>query len=236
MRRWLAVVVSLVAGAVQAEGLSLPEEGARLPRLAPYQGLVRLPGQDWVVLEVDGRLLVASGNGRFVVDGVLYDLWERRPLQRLEDVRAAVGRLDLARLGVRLDELAPVRFGEAGRPEVVLVVSPGCPRCRGLLKEALALRDRYRFAVLVVSGGSEADGEAVRRLSCLEPERALQALVRGRYEALPEGACGEEALLKRHLAVELLGIDVAPFVIAPDGRVHRGAPPGLAAWLGEGGR
>ncbi len=54
------------------------------------------------------------------------------------------------------------------------------------------------------------------------------------YETLPseiDSKCDREPVQRAMVTAKLFGIDGVPFLIAPDGRIFKGAPDSLADWL-----
>jgi thiol:disulfide interchange protein DsbC len=138
-------------------------------------------------------------------------------------------------VGLKPEDLGALTFGRG--PETVLAfVDPRCPHCRGLLAQLPALAERHRFALVLLSVlGPESEALA-RRLVCAaasDPQAATQALLSGDYGSLPEPAadCAPEGLTRARAAAQVLAIPGVPFVVAPDGRVARGAVADLGHWL-----
>jgi len=209
-----------------------PMASADPPTLHNIDAMASLPVTGIKAVESDGRLLFMSDNGRFVIDGTLYDLWAQQPLTSLTSIRTAGDRLDLRRLGLALDDLNPLTLGN-GAAEVLIFVDPRCPHCHALLKQAGHLKDRYTFRILPVAVLGPESEQQVRQLGCArEPAAALQALTSGRFTDLPQQPDCDLAPLQRTLVTaQLLGVQGVPFIVAPDGRISRGRPQNLREWL-----
>jgi thiol:disulfide interchange protein DsbC len=205
---------------------------AEVPTLHQIDAMASLPVTGLKAVESDGRLLFMSDNGRFVIDGTLYDVWAQQPLTSLASIRSAGDRLDLRRLGLPLDDLQALTLGE-GAEEVLIFVDPRCPHCHALLKQADQLQFRYTFRILPVAVLGPESEHQVRQLGCaLEPAAALLALTSGRFAGLPQRADCDLAPLQRTLVTaQLLGVKGVPFIVAPDGRISRGRPHSLREWL-----
>ena len=205
---------------------------AEVPTLHQIDAMASLPVTGIKAVESDGRLLFMSDNGRFVIDGTLYDVWAQQPLTSLTLIRSAGDRLDLRRLGLPLDDLQALTLGE-GAEEVLIFVDPRCPHCHALLKQAGQLQSRYTFRILPVAVLGPESEQQVRQLGCaLEPAAALLALTSGRFTGLPQRADCDLAPLQRTLVTaQLLGVQGVPFIVAPDGRISRGRPHSLREWL-----
>jgi thiol:disulfide interchange protein DsbC len=205
---------------------------AEVPTLHQIDAMASLPITGMKAVESDGRLLFMSDNGRFVIDGTLYDVWAQQPLTSLASIRSAGDRLDLRRLGLPLDDLQALTLGE-GAEEVLIFVDPRCPHCHALLKQAGHLQSRYTFRILPVAVLGPESEQQVRQLGCAaESGAALQALISGRVNGLPQRAdCDLSPLQRTLVTAQLLGVQGVPFVVAPDGRISRGRPHSLREWL-----
>lgn len=205
---------------------------AEVPTLHQIDAMASLPVTGLKAVESDGRLLFMSDNGRFVIDGTLYDVWAQQPLTSLASIRSAGDRLDLRRLGLPLDDLQALTLGE-GAEEVLIFVDPRCPHCHALLKQAGQLQSRYTFRILPVAVLGPESEQQVRQLGCaVESGAALQSLISGRVNGLPQRPDCDLAPLQRTLVTaQLLGVQGVPFIVAPDGRISRGRPHSLREWL-----
>lgn len=206
--------------------------------LRGIDGMRRLPVTGLQMVRSGERTLFVSENGRFVFTGPAYDLWNRLRLASLEDAERASSRIDLSAMGLAVNELTPIDFGSGAR-DVVAFVDPRCPHCEALLAQMPGLAERYRFRLVLVPVLGRDSETLVRRLGCVAreaPERALQALLRHDYDALPAEPrpCDATGLQRALVVARLLGIEGVPYLIAPDGRVGRGSLPDLAGWLEAG--
>jgi thiol:disulfide interchange protein DsbC len=188
-----------------------------------------------------GELLFLSGNGRYVIRGQIADLWHAKLVDSFGELIDLQGRLDLARMKVDPAELGALSVG-VGPERVVAFIDPRCPHCKDMLAQLddWALREKYRFdLVLLPILGRESEEESLR-IACAaerDEDAALQALLGGTAQDLPKpesgSTCGQESLTRALITAQLLGIGGAPFLIGPDGRVSRGAPASLGAWLDD---
>ena len=71
-----------------------------------------------------GQTYFVSKNGRFVFQGQLIDTWFRRTIDELSEARNA-HRVPLEKMGVKLDELATLSFGNQDIPkQATIFVDP----------------------------------------------------------------------------------------------------------------
>jgi thiol:disulfide interchange protein DsbC len=189
-----------------------------------------------------GELMFISGNGRYVIRGQVADLWHAKLIDSYDELTALAGRLDLARIGLEPAELGALMLGEGAAAPTVVFLDPLCPHCKDLLAQLddeLLKQHRFALVLLPVLGrASEQDALGLACLAETDPDAALRALLDASRQDVPTpqagASCGQEPLQRSLVAAQLLGIAGVPFLIAPDGRTHRGAPPHLAQWIDAG--
>lgn len=227
MRKLSAITLALaLSSLVQAE----PESD--VSPIGKIDGMVSLPVTGIKAVESNGRIVFMSDSGRFVIDGTLYDAWSKKSLTSLDAIREASNTLDLSRLGLNMDDLNPLNLGE-GKKKVVVFVDPRCPHCHELLKQALLLTKDYTFQILPVPVLGPDSERQVRQLGCARDKKAATAaLLNGRIDNLEQDdACKLESMQRTLVTAQVLGIQGVPFMVASDGRISRGRPDDLAAWL-----
>lgn len=207
------------------------------------QASLHLPGSGVQMLQLPDRLVFVSANGRYAFSAPAWDLWHGQRLVSVAQARDLAARVDLERLGLDPADLGAIRHGgeasdgEAPDGEALWVfLDPLCPVCHDLL-DALAQTETPANLIALPLGGAES-ADAVRRLRCApSPEAAHEALFNRSWRELPapSAACEDQSVIRALITARLLGVDSVPTLIAPDGRIHRGMPQDLAAWLaGEG--
>ncbi len=189
----------------------------------------QLPISGINVVESDKGIFFVSANGRFVFKGPIYDMWNGKPVSTMEDVDNIVNRVDLKKVGVDLDHLATLNLGQ-GPKEAVIFVSPECPHCHKVLVQAAQLAEKYTFRVVLLPIGPKALPLA-KKVWCAGPEKGLPALLQQKYDGLPEGQCDLTPMQKVLVVARVLAIPSVPYLVAPDGRTHKGALDDLAGWL-----
>jgi thiol:disulfide interchange protein DsbC len=203
--------------------------------LRGIEGMTRLPVRGVQLVQAGGRLLFVSANGRYVFTGPAWDLWHGARLESLEQATRLAASIDRKRLGLDAAALGAIALG-TGEKEVVIFIDPRSAHCRALLGKLTALGTRYRFRLVPIPVMGPESETAVARLTCLaahDTAAARERLLGGDVDNLPapgpdcNGAPAERALV----TAELLGINVVPYLIAPDGRLHEGAPADLERWL-----
>lgn len=173
-------------------------------------------------------------NGRFVLEGQIYDLWQQRLLTEFQEIERAVKTIDMRKLDFDLTALAPIQLG-TGPLDVVLFIDPQCSYCHQLLKNATELITEYTFWVMPIAILGEQSMQAVKSLSCEhEPQEAIRQLIEkdiANQKAGCDVASALGAIQKRMITAQVFGIQAVPFMIAPDGRTKQGMPSVLVDWL-----
>ena len=227
------------ATAQQSTPLPALQRGAEAQALREIEATRQLPAGSFSAVKVKGRqgLYFLSGDGRILIKGSAYDLWSGRSLATLADVERAATRIDLKGFATIWPQLDPLTLGE-GPGTVVAFVSPGCPLCRSLIDQARALTDRYRFLLLPIPAGGDSVA-LVRSLACAKDRKAAEAAwLRHAFTAATaqKPVCDLEAVQRRVITAQLLGVKAVPWIVRPDGALSAGMPPDLAAWLAAGAR
>jgi len=208
---------------------STPDRGALKDKAA-----VLLPISGLMFLETPEGIKVISNNGRYLFEGSVTDLWSETVIDSLEDAKTSASTLSFNGTGLNLDELAAYRVGSGPRV-VSIFVDPLCPHCENLLRSLPQKSEEYTFNLIPIPVLGKQSIEAVKLLECsTDPEASLQALLTKNYAPLKSQKpdCSMDALTKRMMTAQVIGIDVVPFVISPTGKVMKGAPRGgLLAWL-----
>lgn len=206
--------------------------------IADVTDMVEVPdGPYHAVQNKGGGILFISSTGRFVLGGMAFDIWNRKPLRTVGDMRYAFNHLDLKGLGVQYEDLKPITIGE-GAKEVVFFIDPNCSWCHKLLTEVKndqALTKEYKIHILVVPALGQASFDKTKALYCTtekNPEVLLAALMDNKIDTLPQPKdCDVQALDKRLVIAEALGVKSVPFIIGYDKRFTKGKPADLKAWL-----
>lgn len=202
-------------------------------------GMRRLPVSGVQMVQSGEQVFFVSANGRYAFLGPGFDLWHGTRLTSLAEADRLMHRIDRARLKLDVEDLGALDLGTGGA-EVLVFVDPRCPHCAALLDRLQALSaaelKTYRFRLIpfpVLGQGSQREALALHCLAETDRTQALAALLAHRSAALPRatGHCGQGPIQRALVTGHLLGIEQVPFLIAPDGRLHDGAPDDLSAWL-----
>ncbi len=204
-------------------------------------GMQDLPISGLKMVKTGAQTVFISSNGRFAFyGGKLMDVWTQQEIKDLPDIDKIANRIDLSRMKLNVDDLDPVTIGQ-GKESVLIFIDPRCPYCGKVMKDLQALQDKYTFKLVMVPILGAESQNIVVQLACQlgSPDAKAKDAVRERllkqdYAGLPTEQpkqCNKEPLQKAIVTAKLFGLQGVPFLIAPDGRTHSGAPEVLFDWL-----
>ncbi|EHI6675697.1 DsbC family protein, partial [Salmonella enterica subsp. enterica serovar Heidelberg] len=81
------------------------------PRAAKIEDIVELPIKGVRAVQSDGQIMFLSENGRFVISGQIYDLWSKKPLNTMSQMRDVAERIHFKSMGMDVDTLNTVSMG-----------------------------------------------------------------------------------------------------------------------------
>ena len=226
-RLLFAATLAFLTGRASAQSPEFPRDV-----LSGIDAMQRLPVDGFHIVESQGRLLLVSTNGHYaVMGGRILDLWNSVEIHSVSDVDQTL-RIPLHRMGIKLDELGAVTVGQGAQEAAVTVfLDPASPETHRILPKIQSLLGRYAFNVVFVPAQATRKN-ASRALICA-PE-AGRDFVRTGHQAtvVADGdPCGTAELQKNMVVVSLLGIDVLPFTIAPNGATQAGIPEQYDAFI-----
>ena len=241
----LTVIASTASWATDTaiEGVSGPAEKAFRNQASAVPQIERVIEMDAqkirVIRSMDGRTMYMVDNGRFVLVGDLFDMWQRKRLKTMDDIAQAVRTMDLKGAGFDLDHANKFTLG-TGTDHVTVFVDPQCGWCHKLIDEVAAdetLKAEHTFDFVVIPVLGEESERLARRFSCTsqtDPAKRFEAFQKGAegINALPQKHdCNGAAYFETKQSAKILGIHSAPLVVASDGRFARGKPQSMAAFL-----
>ena len=167
------------------------------------------PFHDFTLVNVRGQTLLVSSDGRYVVQGELFDLAKHRDIS--EDVRATLRSAAIAKIPVseRIVFRAPHE-----RHRVIVFFDPECPFCRQLMGHTKAYQDLgITFEVLAFPRNG-LDSSAYQRAESIwcSADRA-KALIASLSAPLPSSpACGD-AVKRQFQLAEYLAVPGTPTLL-----------------------
>lgn len=204
-------------------------------------GMQELPITGMKMVKSGEQTVFISSNGRFAFyGGKLMDIWTQQEIKDLADIDKIANRIDLSRMKLKADDLGAVTIGH-GKAEAWVFIDPRCPYCAKVINELQALQGQYTFKLVMIPILGPESQNIVVQLSCQSGTGDTKAknavrdrLLKQDYNGLPTEpptSCNKEPLQKAVVTAKLFDLKGVPFLIAPDGRTHSGAPETLADWL-----
>lgn len=177
LKRYLSLgIAGLLSGAVAAQTLSTDSSrvSAEMHNAMVAALEQQKPGLGMRVLAVeDGQHVLAGGNGRYIIKGVLQDLWNG--VERTGSVEE--------RLPVLPPMLKPERFfvtiGNPNGEPVKVFIKSNCTMCDSVFAvlSSPIYRDKYQFNVMLL-GNDKQSTAASKFVYCAKaPEEALEQLL-----------------------------------------------------------
>lgn len=224
----MASIAPALTQAGPAQFTGSPLEGVNI------EAIQELPMGGFKAVKADGQLFFISDSGRFVFRGELYDVWNTKKLDTMEAVLNATSRIQFSNFNIDPnDDLGAFTYGE-GDKEVVVFVDPNCPYCHELLNSLEQAKDDYKFSIVMIPVMGNDSGKRVRSIGCAtDRNEAFGKLISG---SAPYGLeqvenCDLKPFQKALVTAKMFGVQGVPFIIAPDGRLKRGNPKNLKAFL-----
>lgn len=220
----IAIIPLFSLGSAHADQSGAKNEWAALP----INGLV--------MASKEGKIRLVSDNGRFVIDGKLYDTWNKEFVETLDQAHRTMSYIDLKKMNLNVDDLAPFTYGK-GPKQVTVFIDPYCQWCKKLIGEMKGLEKEYTFKILPIPVLGDRSNVMVRTEHCAADRNAAYAAATtgmgyDDLKADPTKPCDTEALGKRLITAQLFGIKGVPYMIRDDGLVHQGfTSEGLVYWL-----
>lgn len=225
-----SIVVSLAIVASNA-ALSAP---ADVPHdvLKGIEAMRRLPAEGFHIVESQGRLLLVSTNGHYVVSGGrILDLWNQIEIRSVADVEGTT-HMPLARMGINANALGGVVTGQEGSGQrVTTFLDPASAESRKALPLIRELAKTYRLEVVFVPA-QPARAPISRALIC-DQKAALRFVTDAQLPppVADSDRCGQKELERARVTVQLLGITTLPFTVAPNGATVAGTPKDYIAFV-----
>jgi len=199
--------------------------------------IVVLPAGGMMAIEKDGKFAVISDNGRFLIQGTIFDTWTQKELKTLQAVKVAAKYIPIDKTKVGFEDLAPMSVG-TGSKAITMFSDPACGFCKEVIAEARSsLPEGFRLDVLMLPLLSERSATRTKELHCAQDKAAawkagMQGDLTTPLAQKPEGACDVDIIGKRRITAQFLGARNVPFLIRDDGLTHEGKPSqGLRAWI-----
>lgn len=202
------------------------------PRAANIEDMVKMPVKGLQAIQSKGQIYYVSDNGRFVFSGQMIDIWQKKELNTLAQVRDATEKLNFVSLGLDVKTLNTMTLG-TGKYQVTAYVDPLCTICHKLISDAKALTKDYTFNFVVVPAINDTSNVLAKKIFCAKDKtKTLDAFTNNTIKNLEQVPnCNISGYDKTLVSAQIMGVEGVPFVIAPNGRFAKGYPAKMAEWL-----
>lgn len=207
-----------------------------LNKMGEVRGIQELPVSQVFFVEAEKGNYLVTGDGRFVFQGSLQDVWHRKHIDSIEDARQTI-RTPLSNMN--FDPLERLPAWQVGNPDIprqgLVFVDPTSAITQQFLQQVIAEKEKYHFvvALLPLVGGEKAMDRA-RRLHCAKDrELALIDLANYTNESTGElrADCNAEKIMFGAAMTQVFRIEALPHFVREDGLISKGLPEDLDAWL-----
>ena len=202
------------------------------------KGIQEMPITKVFFVEAQQGSYLVSSDGRFVIEGVIKDVWHRKTIKSLDDARSTE-RLPLTNIGFNPEEqLASFTLGNPKvKRQGVIFVDPTSTITLTALKKLNEKAENSNWTVVLMPLiGGDAAIDRSRRIWCATDKAgALDDLINGTSESLSSVSkdCKEEPLVMGMMLTDLLQIRSLPHLIREDGLKSTGFPENFDEWFAQ---
>lgn len=207
-----------------------------LNAMGEIKGIQELPISQVFFVEAEKGIYFVTGDGRFVIQGKMQDVWHRKHIDSIDDAR---GTLRTPLSNMNFDPLEQLPAWQVGNPDIprqgLVFVDPTSEITQQFLKHVIANKGKYNFvvALLPLVGGEKAMDRA-KRLHCAK-DRQLALVDLANYTNKATGElrpdCNAEKILFGAAMSQVFRIEALPHFVREDGLTSKGLPEDLDEWL-----
>lgn len=235
-------VFSIFLFVATAHAQQLPASTKPIKSPVPAQGsaktapkldaIATIPVSKLQAVEKNGEIFFLSENGRFVVRGQITDVWAKKPLTTMNEIKYAASHVDVDVMGLPLDEMNTITI-PGGKKRLIVFVDPQCSYCKAFLKDVDRHKDKYTFKIVVVPALGDKSNELSKSLFCAaDKSNAFSFLMQDKLGTMPQKPnCDTKYYDLTLTMAQLFGVQQIPFFIAPDGRFKPGTGPAFWQWV-----
>lgn len=212
-------------GSVEAQ-VDVPEELTQgdNPIVDEDIEVVPLPMNRLLISEKGSNYNILSDNGRYVFKGSIYDTWEQKSIENMDDARYSANHMDLNAADLDISDLKPLRYGNPqGEADITAFIKPTTGPTGNFLR---ALDGSGLSADLIVHESLRIPEEALVASACpSDPAKAAEQFVAQEdlADIAYEENCDSIVMTLRRVTKYLLGYEDFPIVIHnKTNKVHSG--------------
>ncbi len=186
-----------------------------------------VPTNGIIALEIDGKVNLLSSNGRFVIQGTLYDTWAKKPLTTMSEITKNASIIPMKELNLNIADLRPAVWGDGPKKVMIFtapVVKPVQPHFQHLLTST-----RKNSPLAFCRSELWARQASSEILNCIvHPTATAQTAQLSAEIPLRNSTgvknCDMQALARREVTAQILGVSMIPFIVRDDGSYVLGSP------------
>lgn len=231
MYRIFSLIIFLAMAAHTGFAAGFPEKMGKIN----MDSYINLPSPGSLILvKRNGELIVFSGNGRYMMRGAIYDMWNGgKRIHSMAEGKASGRRIRLTNMSNVLEGVASINVGDKHGKQVFVFVDPSSEPSKKTLKMLRGVHG-YQIQVILLAAMNKRSADIAKRLMCLKeksPAQARKIILSGNMSFAPKGECGQEKLMQTLVLSKILGITRVPAIIAPNGEPLFGVPANLNKFL-----
>lgn len=207
-----------------------------LGKYGAVNAIQELPIARLYFVEAETGSYIISSDGRFAIEGAIKDVWHRKTLKTVDDVRATL-RMPLSEMKFDFQkDLASLVLGNPDIPrQGVIFGDPTAKHTRDLVAKINANKDKYHFVFVMMPliGGEDAVKRSMSVLCAPDRDKAIEDLANNTDKSFLDTneGCPDQNLMFTVYMQEIFKITNLPHLVREDGLVSKGAPTELDKWL-----
>lgn len=183
-----------------------------------------------------GLTYLISDDGRYVFQGVLFDVWNGEKIGSIPHMQSLTDRIKLDYLGIDTKKMFTLDLG-TGPEEVLIFSDPNCGVCHKLLSkinDSNLIKKSFKIHAVITPLLHETSMEKSKALAAMaekDPEEALNAFINNSYNNNGVSDQPVPGIQYNLLVAQALSIQNFPFIINSRGRMHIGMPDDIYMFL-----
>lgn len=199
---------------------------------------VDLPIKKLSAIESENQIYYVSSNGRYVLIGQMYDLWNKTTLDSMDQIEESATRIHLDKMNFKISDLNMLQLG-TGDKDIVAFIDPNGKPSIDFVKKVIENKDssfsKFTFKFVIIPALGDNSNIIAKKIFCVKDVKShdeiLQLLINNQINSLPIPECNTQNYDKTLVTATILQIQEVPFIIANDGRFSKGLPNKLPEWL-----
>jgi thiol:disulfide interchange protein DsbC len=183
-----------------------------------------------------GLTYLISGDGRYVFQGSLIDVWNGRVLANVGELKAFKERVDFKYLGISSKKMFTLSLG-MGTDEIFIFSDPNCGVCHklfGKIKKLALIKKNFKVHAVItplLHKTSMAKSKALASIAQKDPKAAMDAFINNSVSVDGTSDQSVPGIQYNLLVARALSIQNFPFIVNSRGRIHIGMPDDIYLFL-----